>query len=319
MSESRKIEVPVVLVALDGSPAAAAAISIGRAVTAQLGGALEFLHVTPDPISEAELRTRLALGDEDLRDARLCLEIGEPAEGILRRTADSRVAIVVLTTHGREIEHGHRIGRVAAAVIANTEQPILLVRPEAAPLPDDHPKGLQRLLLPLDGTPTTAIALRPATQLCSQLHASVDLLYVAGGEQPAPDDPGSIGAPRYLDQPQHEWPQWADEVLDRLLSCCAECPPDVPARAYLTQGEAGDEIVRFAAEHRYDAIVLARNSHLEPGRPPRCARSWSARPARSSSSARRWAPPAAMSTTISGSRSHERSARAPDGVRSRWR
>jgi nucleotide-binding universal stress UspA family protein len=132
-------------------------------------------------------------------------------------------------------------------------------RRPSSPIPNSRSSSCDR-------TPTTAVALRPATQLGSQLHASVDLLYVAGGGQSAPDEPGSIGAPRYLDQPQHEWPQWADEVLDRLLSWCADCPPDVPVRAYLTQGEAADEIVRFAAEHGHDAIVLARRSHLEPGR-----------------------------------------------------
>ena len=44
------------------------------------------------------------------------------------------------------------------------------------------------------------------------------------------------------------------------------CPPSLPMQAFLLQGEIGPEIVRFAAQHEEDAIVLVRRSRLEPGR-----------------------------------------------------
>jgi nucleotide-binding universal stress UspA family protein len=173
--------------------------------------------------------------------------------------------LVVLTTHGHIIEPGRSLGCVAEQVIAGATQPILLIRPEATPLAIRPGAALQRLLLPLDGTPTTATLLVPATGLASRLGASVDLLYVADVGAP-PDEPGSIGAPQYVDQPQHEWPQWANEVITRLGEACAQCPPDMPVRTFLAQGDAGEAIARFAAEHASDAVVLARRSRLEPGR-----------------------------------------------------
>ena len=72
--------------------------------------------------------------------------------------------------------------------------------------------------------------------------------------------------PYYVDQPQHEWPQWASEVIERMCMCCADCPPGVPIRMFLSHGEVSAEIARFAAAHRDDAIVLVRRSRLEPGR-----------------------------------------------------
>ncbi len=75
-----------------------------------------------------------------------------------------------------------------------------------------------------------------------------------------------MGAPRYVDQPHHEWPQWAGEVMERLCRCCAESPVDVPITVHVRQGEIGAEIAAFAARYRHDAIVLVRRSHLEPGR-----------------------------------------------------
>lgn len=266
MTAAQREGQPLVLAALDGSPAAAAALPLARTVAEQLHATVEILHVAREPMPDAALLEWLHLTSEELQGAKLRLEIGDAVEGILRRTADPLVAIVVLTTHGREVESGARLGRVAEAVIARTEQPILIERPETAPDAGVQPRTLRRLLLPVDGTPTTAVALRPATKLCSLLGASIDLLYVTGAGQLPPNEPGSIGAPRYVDQPQHEWPQWTAEVLNRLVACCAACPPDVPVHAYLGLGDAGTEIVRFASAHDHDAIVLARRSRLEPGR-----------------------------------------------------
>jgi nucleotide-binding universal stress UspA family protein len=253
----------VVLVALDGSPAAAIALPLARLVAAQLGASVEVLHVATDRPPDADLWRRLHDGLADRETVQVRTHVGEPAAGILAAAGDPRVALLVLATHGRLVESGRHLGRVAEAVIAATARPILLVRPEAAAA--HGARELRRLLFPVDGTPTTAAALQPATEFACRLGASIDLLYVAAPEQPGPAEPGSIGAPRYVDQPQHEWPEWAREVIDRLCACLANCPPGVPVRMSLAQGEVGAEIARFAAEHASDAIVLVRRSQLEPG------------------------------------------------------
>ncbi len=285
-----------VLVALDGSPAAAMALPIALAVAAQLGADCQALHIVsesgpigelsrpfaqrfealsgiklwPDVI-ESTVRFRQAFAGpgnallKALAHIEVQLEAGDPAEGILRASADPQVALVVLTTHGQIIEPGRSLGRVARQVIAGARQPLLLIRPEATPLAMGPEAVLQRLLLPLDGTPTTAALLAPASALAGRLGAAVDLLYVADVGAP-PKEPGSIGAPQYVDQPQHEWPTWANELSSRLGEICAKLPPSVPVRTFLARGEAGETIAHFAAEHESDAVVLARRSRLEEGR-----------------------------------------------------
>jgi nucleotide-binding universal stress UspA family protein len=285
-----------VLIALDGSLAAATALPIALAVAAQLGADCQALHIVsnsgligelsrpfeqrfealsgiklwPDVI-EATLRLWRAFIDpgnallKALAHIEVRIDTGEPAEGILRASAYPQVALVALTTHGHIIEPGRSLGRVAEQVIAGARQPILLIRPEATPLAIRPGAVLRRLLLPLDGTPTTAALLAPASALAGRLGAAVDLLYVAEVGAP-PSEPGSIGAPQYVDQPQHEWPQWANELSSRLGEACAKIPPSVPLRTFLAQGEAGETIAHFAAEHESDAVVLARRSRLEPGR-----------------------------------------------------
>jgi nucleotide-binding universal stress UspA family protein len=117
--------------------------------------------------------------------------------------------------------------------------------------------------VPHDGTPTTAGALAEAMDLAQRSGAELDVLHVPTPE--APTEPGTLGAPQYLDQPQHEWPLWAREFLERTRSLCA-CPPSVQARLFLRRGAPGAEILRFAQERAGDLIVLAWRGRLEPGR-----------------------------------------------------
>lgn len=252
----------LVVVAWDGSPAAATAFPVARMIGAQLGADVEILHFLPKGTGAgaiADAARQHGLGDAEM--PRLRVETGDPVKGILRTAEDAAVQVVILTTHGRAVEEGRRLGRVAEQVVARTTTPIILVRPEAPPVREE----LKRLLLPVDGTPKTAKALQPATDLAARLGASLDLLYVAARDGDRPTERGSMTTPRYVDQRHHEWPDWADEVVERLAVCCANCPPEVPVEMHLAHGDIGREIERFAIEHKSDAIVLVRRSRLQVG------------------------------------------------------
>ncbi|HLF76780.1 MAG TPA: universal stress protein [Dehalococcoidia bacterium] len=250
-----------VLLAWNGSPAAAAGLTVAEQVARQLGAQLEVLHVWRDAKEEQQQGSQR---EEEARRLGMAMrfEIGDAADEIIRLTEEPGVLLVTLTTHGREIEPGYRLGSVAEKVVAHTTRPVLIVKPESTAAKARG--GLRRLLVPIDGTPKTATALRPVTELAAALGGSIDLLYVADG--PAPTERGSMTAPRYVDQPQHEWPAWAAEVIHRLATCCAGCPPEVPVRIFLARGDIGEEIARFATENQADAIVLVRRSKFQPGR-----------------------------------------------------
>jgi nucleotide-binding universal stress UspA family protein len=254
---------PKVLVAWDGSPAAATALPVAQLVADQLGADVEALYVARDALEREEKGMARASEAKKLGFA-LRLEIGDAASEIVRITEEPRVLLVVLTTHGRELEHLHRLGSVAEKVVSRTTRPVLIVKPES--LATANPGRIKRLLVPIDGTPKTAAALHPVTELAAALGASIDLLYVAEREHKAPAERGSMTAPRYVDQPQHEWPEWASEVIHRLAWRCAGCPEEVPVRIFLVQDGVGDEIARFATENQVSAVVLVRRSRFQPGR-----------------------------------------------------
>lgn len=255
-----------VLVALDGSPAAATALPIARTIAAKLDAAIAILHSAAVPVPAADLRQRLGLDRVDVEVLQVRAPRGTPAVGILQASGAPEVALLVLTTHGRSVTGGPRLGRVAEAVVAGSIRPLLLVPPETVPAPSAAQPPLRHLLVPLNGTPTTATALQPATALASRLGASVDVLYVVDPDQANPTEPGSVRVPYYMDQPQHEWPALERRVIDELCTIYAECPPEVPVRMVLRCGPIGEAIVRCAADHQDDVIVLVRRSRLEPGR-----------------------------------------------------
>jgi nucleotide-binding universal stress UspA family protein len=230
----------------------------------KLGAALAVLHVAPSGADDAAARP--GGGGRARPAAGVREEQGDPTAAILAASGDPTVALVVLTTHGRDVEPGRDLGSVAAAVLAGATRPVLFVRPEATLQQQGDMEPVRRLLVPLDGTPTTAAILKPVTELAARLGTSVDLLYVADPGQAQPGEAGSLAGPRYVDQPQHEWPQWASEIISRLMTYCAACPANVSVQPYLSTGEVGAEIVRFAATHGDDVIVLVRRSGLESGR-----------------------------------------------------
>ena len=71
----------------------------------------------------------------------------------------------------------------------------------------------------------------------------------------APAERGSLTMPLYVDQPQHEWPSWTGELLDRLACLCPE--RQMPAQFCVRGGEPGPEIARAAVGESVDLIVLA--------------------------------------------------------------
>lgn len=255
---------PCILVAWDGSPAAATAFALAKTVAAQLDGYIEALHIQSPAAVDSSLVDAVRAAADKLDGVELRVRVGEPAAEIIKASQEEDVSLIVMTHHGRDIEPRRGMGHVAEDVVRGTHQPVLLVNPEVAI--GRGSGNLKRLLLPLDGTPQTAVALRPAAELAARLGARVDLLYVAPPEQARPSERGSMAAPRYVDQPQHEWPEWAGEAIRRLALSCAGLPSSVDVQMFMTQGSVGEEIIRFACEHGSDAIVMVRRSRMQPGR-----------------------------------------------------
>lgn len=232
------------------------ALPVARSLARLAGVPLHFLHVAPEEVPLEEVRRRLGLTADMLSGAMLEVAVGDPGEEIVRAAGARRGTLVVAS-----LGVPSRPGPVVVRLLRQSTFPIVLV-------PADRERqgwALRRLLLPLDGAPESAAALCPVIELAAAARAAVEFLHVSGERASERVGAGALVAPRYVDQPQHEWPQWAAEFMERL-HCLCRIPEGLIARFLLATGEAAEMIVRRAAEDGADLIGLSWAGAWEGGR-----------------------------------------------------
>lgn len=252
---------PTVVVPIDGSVHALVALPVARGLAEVLGATLHVVHVAERILPPRELLPRLGVTPEQLRGSVIHQATGRPAEGIILLARELNSVLIVMCTHTGVEEPVGELGPIALEVVGYAPCPVVLVRPERGL----RSWALRRILLPHDGTPTTAAAIGPAADLAHRANAELLVLHVAAPGAPRPAEPGTFAAPRYLDQPQHEWPAWTREFLARMMSL-GHPPEAVKMRLFLASGDPGAEIVRFAEARNADLIVLGWRGHLEAER-----------------------------------------------------
>jgi nucleotide-binding universal stress UspA family protein len=245
-----------VLVPLDGSPLAEAALPYSEAVAAATNAPLCLVGVVPSEaktpttapaVAPLEARSPLELAElaamEDyleitattLRARGLLvatmLKVGQPADQILVAAAEEDAGMVVMATHGRAGVGRLLEGSVADALLRKSTRPTLLVRPNGHTGPP-RPRTLRQLLVPLDGSALAETALAPAVHLAT---ADTTLLLVRVESHDSED--AALAARRYLGTVQRRLPQHVHTATVVLVGAAADA---LPAFA---QGEAVDLIV----------------------------------------------------------------------------
>jgi nucleotide-binding universal stress UspA family protein len=254
-----EVRASTLVVPLDGSPEAAAALPVARALAAAEGATLHLLHVSSERLSARSMAQRLHLTRDQLDGTVLDQRTGQPAAEIVHQARDLDSRLIVMSSRGVQGAGRGALGSVTRDVLRATPCPIVIVPPEQA----FDSWSIHQILLPHDGIPTTAAAIARASDLAEKAHAELAVLHIASTGAPPPGEPGALMAPRYLDQPQHEWPVWAREFMDRFVALGVP-PPALRMRLFFACGEPADVIVEFAAEHHTDLIVIAWVAGWEP-------------------------------------------------------
>lgn len=237
-----------VLVALPRAGSSREAIDTGRVLARALDAPLHGVLVWPTAIAPAEVPRLLRVDAAALEGMVLDVATGDPAERLPAIASDQPVAFLVLSAddEGRD---ACGLGDIATRTLAATTAGAVVVRPGVSL------DRLARILVPLDGTPSTAAALAPAAELAEGAGAALDILLVEDAAAAHSGEHGAM-APQYLDQPHHEWPAFSAEFLQRFVGSLAHCPKAVPVRFFLGAGRPSEEILRFAADLDSDLITL---------------------------------------------------------------
>jgi nucleotide-binding universal stress UspA family protein len=225
-----------VIAAIDDTGAARAVLAAGCLVARLFDASLEALHVREDGARTAQVAA--AAAGLELREI-----TGSVVDAIVSEARAPEVAALALGA--RATPAGRRpAGHIALEVIALATKPVAVVPPEVWPQ-----RGLERLLVPLDGTSATARAMEGVLDLACRCDLDIVILHVHDEES----------LPPFSDQPQHEAEAWVREFMAR------NCPAAV-ARTELRVGVPAHEVLATAVETKADLIMLGWAQDLAPGR-----------------------------------------------------
>jgi nucleotide-binding universal stress UspA family protein len=181
-----------VLAALDSSLAGNPVLITSRALARMLGARVNAINVVTN-------------GDDSVRN--VAEAAGVPLQVASGPVVESLVEagraedVVALIIGARATPSGRRpLGSTAFAVATSLAKPVVVVPPVGRIAPE-----LRRVLVPLEGTASTALAPRSLVEVARGANLDVIVLHVHEEEV----------IPAFTDQPQHEHEAWAREFLSR--------------------------------------------------------------------------------------------------------
>ena len=253
-----------ILLTLDGSPFAEAALPAALTLARRLDGELRLLSalevppifVYPEFRSEDRIGVEKYLREVATRvtqdwDGKVTTVVREGRVGdeITAEAAEWNADVIVMATHGRGGLARAWLGSVAEHCVKKAERPVLLVRPTAGAGPPDWP----RVVVPVDGSESSEDALPYAVALAEPLGIPITLVRVV----------------TYLNAPEYPWVPLTMALNDGLIAAMKEDAERylerladrvralgvVVSAGVVTGAQAGQAIV---AEARGDLIVMTR-------------------------------------------------------------
>lgn len=257
-----------IVVPLDGSLFAEAALPIAAAVARESHSTISLVEVHEAILGEADVSFAMSAGwDEELREGeqeylartakRLADEGGiavetalldDPvASAIARYVAQVEASLLVITTHGRTGLSRAWLGSVADWLARFASVPVLLVHPTKEEDTHPAPTTVRHILVPLDGSARAERVLPDAIRLGQLQAARYTLVRVVAPIVRALSPYASMGIPMSPD----------DEGTRRKLEDAKEYLTDVAAALRRKHGTLYIETEAIAGEHVAD-VVLTR-------------------------------------------------------------
>lgn len=253
---SRGVAPTTVLMPFDGSPQTLWTFPIARTIARVMEASLHLVL----PAGKGEARERLPLLDHPESDATPHEILGDLAVELVRLANFNPDAFIVAPAYGT-VRPESGLDPFPEQIFQLSRCPVLLVHP-----------GLARtfwkparILIPQDGTAAAAKALCPVARLAERSGAEVLIIHVSSEREAAPQEPGTMGFPAYVDQPHHEWPSWVSGFLGRVRRLCS-LAPQTEVRFHWACGDPGGEIVALAGRKEVDLITVSSGHLTEPKR-----------------------------------------------------
>ena len=252
-----------ILVPIDGSDLSSAVFEQVRRVLLVKDAQVILVSVLPEDASEKtliQLESRLEAHRASLRadGVRIAIKIvrgSDPAAKILEVADEVQPSLVAVATHGRSGVSRFVRGSVAERLLAASPFPLLLANPMR--LPEKAPLSFRRILVPLDGSETSAAVLPLVHDLARIYESEVVLLQVL--EMPSAvmlGEPLAVEAAKGVQRAAREMAEsWLGEMQQRLGG--------VKTRIMTAWGSPAATILDTAASEGAD--LLAMTTHGRSG------------------------------------------------------
>jgi nucleotide-binding universal stress UspA family protein len=242
MSTNRVIVIPLI-----GRGDARAAIGFGHRIAVSRQAILQLLYLSEKEEDPAVIISRFHLLPEDLFNS-VVRQIHCPKEefdeAILAVSALPEVEMLIFSD-------GDDLPNLTKKIVEKASSPILLTQSEFAPTVE---RGIRKILVPIDCTPSSAVAIESAVLFAEETGASLHVLHIATME--TANEAGSLPIGPYMDQPQHDWPLWIREFWDRFIICVKEIAPQINFKLHISRGEIDEEILLYAKSLECDLVTL---------------------------------------------------------------
>jgi nucleotide-binding universal stress UspA family protein len=170
------------------------------------------------------------------------------ATGILERADEVHADLIVIGTQGRSRLERFGLGSVAETVLRRAGCPVLSVAPHVAAAALSGPSAVRHIVCPVDFSSHATNALPQALEWAAKTGARVTALHVA-----------EI-SPELSEPPPPEFEAYRDRVIGdarrHLADAVRDAAPRVSVDQRLAVGRPAREILRFAADHQVDLIVM---------------------------------------------------------------
>ena len=244
------------LVALGGGPGDAELLAAARGVAAAAGWALRAVHVREPEVVRAPRRTLAAL------DARRASRSSQAEGATVTEIGRLAAAGVAAVAFGARATARPGLGGVALALLGALDVPCSSCARARAPV-----DRLRRLVVPLEGSPSASAAMQHADDAFCARGREIVMLHVVTSDSPL--EPGSLPAPRIVDQEHYEWAAWQEEFTMRFSQCVEGGRHRVCVR--VGDPATGDHRARPA--HSTPSSSSSRGAAVWPRTAPRsCAR-----------------------------------------------
>jgi nucleotide-binding universal stress UspA family protein len=240
------------LVALGGGQGDAELLASARGVATAAGWALRGVHVR-DPQTPEQPP---AVSDPKSPDLEL-FEIEGDAAVEIARLASAGVAAVAFGARATPAPPKPGLGRVALALLGALDVPMLVVRHGMRPV-----GRMRRLVVPLEGSPSASAAMQHADDAFCARGREIVMLHVVTSD--APEEPGSLPAPRIVDQEHYEWSAWQEEFTMRF----SQCAEGGRHRVCVRVGDPAAAILRETRELDAELVVISWRGSLAQDRAP---------------------------------------------------